>query len=499
MQSPEAKAETAPTLDDGSAPKKAGPVLKLVKKSAHLQDLTPLEREFLPPLLAIQESPPSPVHRQVLWTIIGLVIALVLWASIGKIEIVATAPGKFIPDGRVKEVQPLESAIVKAVHVKEGDLVREGDLLIELDPTLNAAELAANNDKYGFNRLEQARLTAELGASTPAADQYGQSAKRVTLENQMRHAREQSHATKLAAARAAVQEKTAALAAAKATLIKYQETTQISQERESSARSLVDSGAISRVDYLQLKQDLAQNSNDLAAQEKSVQQATAAVDEAERALEQVQRDRVADIYNDLDQRVANEPALKGDLDKSKELFALKWLRAPVSGRIQKIDVTTIGQVVSAGQSLVTIVPNGTPLVIEATVTNEDIGFVKVGQPVEVKVDTFPFQKYGSLRGTLIAISPDAEDKDSASKDSGLRRGSAPKGETVRPTAEAANVGYVYKVRIRTQSNEFIVEGAARPVQAGMTAQADITTDRRRVIEFFLSPVTKYLDEGLKVR
>jgi multidrug efflux pump subunit AcrA (membrane-fusion protein) len=121
-----------------------------------------LEREFLPPLLEIQESPPSPVHRWVLWNIIGLVAALIAWAIIGRISIVATAPGKFIPDGRVKEVQPLESSIVKAIHVTEGQRVHEGDVLLELDPTLSAAELAANPDKVRFNQLEQARLAAEL-------------------------------------------------------------------------------------------------------------------------------------------------------------------------------------------------------------------------------------------------------------------------------------------------------------------------------------------------
>jgi len=483
----------------GEASAKGRPALHLVRSSRHQQDLTALEREFLPPLLAIQETPPSPVHRQVLWTLMGLMIALILWATFGKIAIVATAPGKFIPDGRVKEVQPLEPAIVKAVHVREGQSVHQGDVLIELDPTLSAAELAATAEKYGFNRLEQARLSAELGASEPAFDQLDQSPTRIALEDKIKQARERAHATKVAASRAAIQEKVAALAAAKAALVKYQQTTEIASERESSARSLVDSGAISRVDYLQLKQDLAQNSNDLAAQEKSVQQAIAAVEEATQSLAQVQRDRVADIYNDLDQRVASEPGLKGDLDKSKEMFALKWLRAPVSGRVQKVDVTTIGQVVSAGQPLVTIVPDGMPLVIEATVTNEDIGFIQVGQAVDVKVDTFPFQKYGSLPGTLISISPDAEDKDSASKDGGLRSGAAPKGDTMRASAEMANIGYVYKVRIRTQSDRFLADGVVRPVQSGMTVQADIVTDRRRVIEFFLSPVTKYLDEGMKVR
>jgi hemolysin D len=244
---------------------------------------------------------------------------------------------------------------------------------------------------------------------------------------------------------------------------------------------------------------LAQNRNNLAAQEKTVQQAQAAVAEAERAAEQVERDRVADIYNDLNRRVTSEPGLKGDFDKSKELYALKWLRAPASGLVQKVDPTTVGQVVTPAQSLVTIVPDGTPLIVEATVTNEDIGYVKVGQAVEVKVDTFPFQKYGSLKDTLLSVSPDAEDKSAASRDTDTRAGAGSSGEAARSAADNPNSGYVYKVRIRTDQSRFVVDGEPRPVQSGMTVQADITTDWRRVIEFFLSPVVKYLDEGVKVR
>jgi hemolysin D len=475
------------------------PQLRLVKTgSAAAQTLTTLEREFLPPLLEIQETPPSPLKRAVLWTIVALVVALVTWASVGEISVVATAPGKFIPDGRVKEVQPLESSIVKAIHVKEGQFVHQGDLLLELDPTLTAAELAASADKYSFNQLEQARLTAELSQTPVHLSTSDQPRARVLLEQQMLEARERAHATKLAAAQATVEEKRSARAAAEATLKKYQETTAIAEERESSARPLVESGAISRADYLQLKEDLAQNGNDRAAQEKTVAQARSAVVEAERGLEQVKRDRVADIYNDLNQRVTSEPALKGDLDKSRELYELKWLRAPVSGLVQKIDVTTVGQVVTPAQSLVTIVPDGTPLIVEATVTNQDIGYVKVGQPVEVKVDTFPFQKYGALKGTLIWVSPDAEEKEAASKDSDTRSG-RPTADVSHSTGENPNAGYLYKVHVKTDGARFVVGHELRPVQSGMTVQADIVTDKRRVIEFLLSPVVKYLDEGLKVR
>jgi hemolysin D len=492
---PQSKVEDASRETPTPAPK-----LRLVKSGVK-RELTAQEREFLPPLLEIQETPPSPVKRWVLWSIIGLVIALIVWATVGKISIVATAPGKFIPDGRVKEMQPLESSIVKAIHVKEGQRVQKGDLLLELDPTLSAAEMDANADKYRFNKLEQERLTAELTNSKAHYAATDQAAGRVALEERMREARVQAHAAKLAEAKATVDEKSAALSAAVATLKKYEETTAIAAEREASARPLVDTGAISRVDYLQLKEDLAQNRNDLSAQVETVQQAQAAAAGSERALEQVERDRVADIYRDLDDRVTSEPALKGDLDKSKQLYALKWLRAPVSGLVQKVDVTTVGQVVTPAQSLVTIVPDGTPLIVEATVSNEDIGYLKVGQPVEVKVDTFPFQRYGSLKGTLISISPDAEDKNAASRDTDTRAGVG--SQQSDPSRDAANsspnAGYVYKVHIRTEDSHFVVDSEPRPVASGMTVQADITTDRRRVIDFFLSPVVKYLDEGMKVR
>src|SRR5579884_1681558 len=175
MPSPERSADSEST--HGGPPRGQAPKLRLVKPG--LRELTPQEREFLPPLLEIQETPPSPVKRWVLWSIVALVISLIAWATIGRISVVATAPGKFIPDGRVKEVQPLESSIVKAIHVKEGQRVHAGDLLLELDPTLNAAELAASADKYGFNQLEQARLSAELTTGSVHYPTTGQPATRV--------------------------------------------------------------------------------------------------------------------------------------------------------------------------------------------------------------------------------------------------------------------------------------------------------------------------------
>lgn len=461
-------------------------------------ELTPLEREFLPPLLEIQETPPSPVKRWMAGTLIALVVALVIWATVGQISIVATAPGKFIPDGHLKEVQPLESSIVRGIDVTEGQHVRKGQLLIELDPTLSAAQLQANAQKYEFNRLEQARLISELADRKPDFAGLDQSRARVLLEERIRGAQERDYAAKLAGAQASIEEKSAALAAAQATLEKYQQLSALAAQQVSSARPLVPIGAISKIDYLKLEETLVQDRQDFLAEQKTVQQDEAGLTEAQQALNQVTRDHAKDLYHELAQRVADEPTLKGDYDKSKKLYALEWLRSPVNGVVQSVNVTTVGQVVTPAQSLVTIVPDGTPLIIEATVSNNDIGYIKVGQPVQVKVDTFPFEQYGTLHGTLIWISPDAEDKSAISRDLDTRTGAI--GESPPQAQERdPHAGFVYKVHIRTARAQFIVNGQPRSVEPGMTVQADILTGRRRVIEFFLSPVVKYLNEGLRVR
>ncbi|CAJ0695116.1 hypothetical protein LMG18102_02065 [Ralstonia mannitolilytica] len=229
-----------------------------------------------------------------------------------------------------------------------------------------------------------------------------------------------------------------------------------------------------------------------------VDEQRAALQEAQKRLAEVEHEHQAEVYGQLSDKVANEPGLRGDMEKSRELHELKWLKAPVDGWVQKINVTTVGGVVNPAQTLMTIVPDGMPLVVEATLSNDDIGYVKVGQPVELKVDTFPFQKYGTLKGTLVWVSPDAEEKSSASiSDENGVGGNQP--EKAIQNVKSVKDGYVYKVRIRPERSGFVVDGHPAPIQAGMTVQADIATDRRRVIQFLLSPLVKYLDEAGGVR
>lgn len=331
--------------------------------------LTALEQEFLPPVLEIQETPPSPLKRQVVWSIVLLVTVLLVWATVGRIEVASMANGKFIPDGKIKVIQPMETSIVRAIHVHEGQRVKTGDLLLELDPTINAADLEASRKRLA-----------------------------------------------------------------------------IAKEREANARPLVGIGALSRQDYLQIKQDLA--------------------------------------------------TAEGDITKARERYELGWLRSPVDGLVQSVNVTTLGAVVTSAQPLVTIVPLGSSLVVEAMLSNADVGFVKIGQRAEIKVDTFPFQKYGTIGGTLVWVSPDAEDK---SARAGESSDTPPNVSGTENRGDPRNTEYLYRVHIKPDTLTMRVDGQDAPLTSGMSVKVDIMTDNRRVIEFFLSPVIKYLDEGMKVR
>lgn len=452
-----------------------------------LSALTALEREFLPPLLEIQETPPSPLKRAVLWSVVALVALLLTWATVGEIDVVASVPGRFVPDGKVKTVQPIDAAIIRAIHVKDGQAVRRGDLLIDLDPTVSGADLAASREKLMLVQLDMVRLQGELAGKPAVYNVPGVRPELITLQEALRTARDSAHAAKRSEATSAVEARASALASGEATLKRLQETLVIAQEKERRARPYAEI-AMTRFDYLKLKNDLLANEHELAAQQSTVQQRREEKRQAEHRLAQVDGERRAGILAELDAKATQLAALRADVEKAQQLVAQKELRAPVDGVVQAVAATTTGGVVTPAQALVTLVPAGTPLIVEALLSNDDIGFVKVGQKVDVKIDTFPFQKYGTLAGTLVWVSPDAEDKSNTADPA-----------KPAPEAKSPRSALVYKAHIRPERQALLVDGKMQPLTAGMTVQADIVTDRRRLIEFFLSPVIKYLDEGVKVR
>ena len=460
---------------------------------ADYAELSEVEREFLPHLLEIEATPPSRAERKLLWVIVAAIAVLLAWSIFSTMDVVATAPGKFIPDGRVKVIQPMETSVVKAIHVREGQHVKEGDLLVELDPALSEADLASATLAHRQNGLEQARLVAELRGSRPKYEKSA-SPEAVELQEALREARLATYQMKLAAARAAIEEKASALGAAEAQLKKARVTLDIATEREQKMKRLLDENFISRLEYLKNLQELESAKHDLEAQGQTVEQQRHAHKQAVEQYNVIRQDWRASVLTDLNREATAHPQLKRDKDKAERLNDLKILRAPVAGYVQSVGVTTLGAVVTPAQNIVTIVPENTPLLVEASLSNDDIGYARVGQKVDIKVDTYPFQKYGSISGTLVWISADAESRDG--RTNAVSDGS--NGDS--SGQQTSKSSYAYKVHVRPDADSrLLVGGQPALLQAGMTAQADIKTDRRRVIEFFLSPVIKYMDEGMKVR
>ncbi|WP_432731515.1 HlyD family type I secretion periplasmic adaptor subunit [Variovorax sp. W6] len=471
--------------------------------------LTSREKAFHSPTLSIEETPPAPFASGLMWALAALLFGAIAWACIGEIEIVATAPGRLIPDGRVKVLQTIEPALVRAIHVREGQRVKEGDLLIELDPTLSQADLSSSQQRLQQNQQQLARLMVEmkglhLPMPPPVAGGAGRTTPSLTSDQfTIIQAREAAFEAKLAEARASVDEKTKALKAAESTHTKLRLNHGLAMKRYQQSLALVKEGFFSEGERLKQEQEVVGLEHDLAAQSQTLAQLAAGLQEARFRQASVEQERKVQVLAEVEQASRERASLQAEFEKAQQLNGLKTLRAPVSGVVQSIGVATLGSAVAANQPLLTIVPEDTPLIAEVLLSNNDIGYVRLGQAVEVKLDSFPFTQYGSVAGTVKWISADAEFQNPQALDKQV--GASPPGSSNRNfdggNSEQRTNGLAYRVQIALADPDASIRIKGRPqtLQSGMSLQADIQTDRRRLIQLVLNPLEKGWNEGVRVR
>lgn len=439
----------------------------------------------------VDEELPLGNHRKVLWSILGLVIAAMAWAYVGEIDVVATAPGKVIPDGRVKVVQSTDSAVVRALHAREGQMVKEGDLLVELDPTVLKAEHDTTREKLTLAKLDMERLQAELESRPPQFDSAALP-EWLDLQHAMLAARRSAHAAKVAEARSEWQQRLMREASAHASLGKLEKTVQTAREQEERVRPYIGE-VMPRFDYQRLKDSLSVQEGDLTAQRSSVRAAKEDRIAAEQRLTMIEQERRSALIAQINEKRALVAVLHSEQIKAGRLLSQKELRAPTTGQVQSLSVSTPGGVVTPAQVIATVVPVDAELMVEAVLSNTDIGYVRVGQKVDLKIDTFPFQKYGTVPGTVAWISPDAEARAPGSVDpTELQAGH----DSLKVPTKS---GLMYKLRIKPDQPGVFVNNELRRMNVGMTVQADIVTSNRRIYEFFLAPVIKHWNDGMKVR
>lgn len=433
------------------------------------------EIEFLPAALEIVETPPSPLGRLIIWSLISLFVIALVWACIGQVDEVAVAPGKVIPSGYTKTIQSFDTGVVRTIHVKNGSRVQPGDVLIELDTTFTAADLARQIKEQAYYKLEVARLLAEQQglAFVPSPD-LGASSQDIQYQIQLYKSRQDEYQAKLAAAEQAVRQAEAALTTIQATREKLSQQLEISSEQENKMKELVDIGGIGKFQYLEYRKERIGIQQDLAAQTSELVKANHTLLQSIETLNNVKGEHDRDIMQKLVDDRRQLQAVEEDLRKAQEKNRLSTIISPIAGSVQQLAITTVGGVVTPAQNLMLVVPEGAQMEVEAWVANKDIGFLYAGQNAEIKFETFNFQKYGTLNAELIEISRDAvEDKDK---------------------------GLIYRALLRTTVDYFdLANGRTVAISPGMAVTAEIKTRQKRIIEYFLDPFIKYRSEGLRER
>jgi hemolysin D len=458
------------------------------------------ELAFLPAALEIVETPPSPIGRAIGVTIIALFCLGLAWASLGEVDIIASAPGKIIPSGRTKVIQPFETGVVRAIHVRDGQSVKAGEILIELDPTMNEAERNHLRSDLVTAQLDGARLRAALSDAADPLTRFqpppDAPENLVAMERQFLASQTAEFLAKVASLDRQCAQKEAERSTIAAIIAKLDATIPLIEQRLSMRKELMDKAMGSKIVYLEALQQLVEQRQEREVQQSRYREAEAALAALIETRAQAEAEHRRTLSSDLVEAERKAAGLAEDLVKAEQRTKLQVLTAPVDGVSQQVAVHTIGGVVTPAQALLAVVPAESRLEIEAMISNRDIGFVRPGQQAEIKIDTFPFTRYGLLHGTVLSVSQDAIVRDRPQEGSGT--GSKVAGAEAS-SSEPRGQELVYAARVSLDRTRMQVEDNIVNLTPGMAATIEIKTGWRTIISYLLSPLLRYQQEMLRER
>ncbi|ABK44475.1 type I secretion membrane fusion protein, HlyD family [Magnetococcus marinus MC-1] len=437
------------------------------------------ENAFKPAVLEVLERPPSPFGRLITWTIMLFCALAVGWSIWGQIDVVAVAQGKILPNGHVKVIQPLEIGVVREIPVREGEQVAEGEVLVILDPTSTEADLVRFEENLLSAQLDMARwqALAEWDQGEQPQILYrspdGAPEGRVQKQRWLLKDTLLAHRASLQGIGHELKKQMAELASAKEAVRKYQQLLPLIAKRANAQKTLMEKKLAAQSHWLELEQERVELQRDLAIQKSRLAELLAGLDVTRKRFAETEarfRKEVMEKYVESEQRVID---IEQELTKAARRNQLQVLRSPIDGVVQNLVIHTVGGVVQPAQELMRIVPTSGGIEVEAYLANKDIGFVEEGQAVEIKLETFPFTRYGLINGIVKKLSADA--------------------------VEHEEMGLVYAARISMMKNTMQVGERLVNITPGMSVTAEIKTGKRRIIEFFLSPIQKSMQEGLRER
>jgi HlyD family secretion protein len=435
---------------------------------------------FAPDLLRIEREAPSPLPRFVLYGLLALLAAMLAWAIFGKLDIVAVSEGKLVPQSFIKIVQPAEAGIVREILVSEGAQVKEGDVLVRMDSRISELDVKTLQAEIARKRLQLRRIDAELAGTRLQRAKDDPQDLVIQVAAQL-EARRQAYLDALGAEKAVLEKAEHDLAGAGEIEAKLMQTTPILREQERAWDQLAREGYAGRLLALDRQKNRIEAEQELKAQSRNVEGLKASIAQAKKRIAQIESNYRQQLHNERAEAEGQYDKLKQDWDKQQHRHALLDLRAPHAGVVKDLATHTAGTVLAPGAIVLTLVPQGEPLLGEVWVTNADAGFVRAGQSAKIKVASYPFQKYGTLEGVVRQVSADAQDKTAAAD---------------APSKPASTLAYRALIAIPDAGE------TGRPrldLVAGMHVTAEVHIGRRSVLEYLLSPVQKVAAEAARER
>jgi hemolysin D len=427
--------------------------------------------EFKPLLVEIEEQPLNPLGRTVFWLIIAAIVFFGLWMIFGRVDVVVTARGKVIPVGEVKTVQPLTAGVVRAIRVKPGDFVAEGQVLMEIDPSDIEPELESMKVDLAQVELEVLRIESLLSAIafSPSEGKYDR--RQIAMQKEIHEAARRRLQQQIRVKEEELAQVSERLAAARKSLARAVFQWQLAEERLSRLAPVKD--IVSKDDYDDARSETTACASQVKEKTHGVKELQKTAERVRREIELIRTEEQNRLLEALSEKRQRQIYLQAKIEKASFLSSRQQITAPVRGTVAQLMVHTIGGVVTPAEKLAHIVPADSPLVIKALVLNRDVGFIAPAMDASIKIDTFHFQKYGLIDGTVLQVANDSiEDK---------------------------NLGLVYETYIEPKKTALMVEGVQTPISTGMSVTAEIKVGTRRIIEFFIYPLIQYLDEGISVR
>jgi len=427
--------------------------------------------EFKPTLAEIEDKPAHPLGKVLFWIVIGTMLFFGTWVCVGKVDVVVSARGTVMPEGDVKVLQPLDTGVVSAILCREGDFVKKGQVLMEIDPSVTAPEFESKKKTLNFLELEQARLDSTLTGKDFSPQAKLHDREMIRRQRELHQSMTATLEKQLQSKKAELRRVEEEMGAAEKERDYAKAQLELALPREKRLKAVLD--IIARSEYEKVVDEILTHKNAMHQAASKMEQLIHQRDQINHDIGYIEENFRSTTLKEFADKQKQSTELHAEVDKTSFKNEKQRIVSPVDGHISTLLFHTIGGVVTPAQKLMTVVPLTAPLVMKAQVLNKDIGFVKDKMPVSIKVDTFDFQKYGILQGVTRNIAKHSVDDE--------------------------KLGPVFEVFITPLQTTLMVEGVETSITSGMSVTTEIKVGKRRIIEFFIYPLIKYLDEGIKVR